>query len=107
MPDNQNENWITLYESAVAELEYARIKGQIRDARNEIFARMEKLLTLPGLHTQEIQAISDALCGLLIVATEEQSYNAKQKKLVVDHALQTLRSVAPTIFRTVHLPSSQ
>jgi hypothetical protein len=105
--DHLDEHWTTVYETAVAELEHAKIKGRIQDARNEIFTRMEKLLTLPGLHTEEVRAISDALSALIIIAAEEDAYDAKQKQLVIDHALQTLRSVAPTVLRTANPPSSE
>ena len=71
MVDYDNEKWVGLYRSAMLELEHSLMTGRILDARAEISARVEKLRDMPGLHSQERQAIEDALSGLHSLEQEE------------------------------------
>ena len=94
MPDPDKELWVDLYRMAMMELENARIAGRIGDTRVEIAARLEKLRSIPGLHTVEIQAIDDALRGLHgLECTEER--NADNERQIAERALQSLRVIAP------------
>lgn len=95
----QNENWVDLYRAAMVELEHAKISGRIDAARSEIVARIEKLHSMPGLHTDERDALQDALSGLRAVAEEEARYDAEQKRKLLERAHQTLRSIGPSILR--------
>jgi hypothetical protein len=58
------EKWVTLYHAAMLELEHGKMSSRIESARSEIAARVEKLRTMPGLHTDERHAIADALSAL-------------------------------------------
>jgi hypothetical protein len=82
----QQEEWVSLYQAAVAEFEQAKMPERIEAAHEEIIARMEKLQTLPGLHPQERQAIEDALFGLRslerLAAVHKQPINSP---LTADH----------------------
>jgi hypothetical protein len=96
----KNENWVALYRAALIELEQAKMSGRIEDARIEIVARIEKLHTMPGLHTEERDAIADALRALRFLEQEETHFDAEQNCRALDKALETLRSVAPAILKT-------
>jgi hypothetical protein len=87
-----NENWVVLYRAALIELEHARMSDRIKDARIEIVARIEKLHTMPGLHTEERDAIADALSALRSLEQEETHFDAEQKCRALDKALETLLS---------------
>jgi hypothetical protein len=91
----EGENWVTQYRAALIELEHNKIAGRIEAARTEIRARVEKLRTIPGLHTDERQAIEDALCGLHALTQEEARCDADHKRLVLNNASETSRSIAP------------
>jgi|HubBroStandDraft_1064217.scaffolds.fasta_scaffold3371628_1 hypothetical protein len=54
---------------------------------------------MPGLHPDERLAITDALSGLRVLQAEEERYDANQKRLALEKALQTLRSVAPQVLK--------
>jgi hypothetical protein len=97
--DYKNEDWVSLYQSALLELEQVKMSGRIEVAHAAIVARMTKLCTLPGLHPQERQAIEDALRGLSLLRAEEARSDAEQARRVVDRSLENLRSVGPTIQR--------
>jgi hypothetical protein len=81
MEDFRKEDWISLYQSALTELEHAKMGERIEAAHKAIFARMEKLRTLPGLHTEERQAIEDALDGLRSLERVEARVTAERKNL--------------------------
>jgi hypothetical protein len=100
LADYEQENWVALYQSALVELEHAKMSGRIKDARIEIVARIEKLHAMPGLHTGERQGIADALGALRFLEQEETHFDAEQKCRALDRALETLRSVAPAILKT-------
>jgi hypothetical protein len=108
MPDYQDENWVTVYKSAILELEHAKMSGRIEAARTASVARIEALQNVPGLHASERQAIADALSGLHVLQDEERRYDADQKRRAVETTLKTLRSVAPAILKgqTKELPIS-
>jgi hypothetical protein len=95
----KQEDWVALYQSALIELEQAKMSGRIEAAHVAILARMEKLCTMPGLHPEERQAIEDALRGLSLLRAEEARFDAEQARRVVDRSLENLRSVGPTIQR--------
>jgi hypothetical protein len=95
----QDESWLALYRTAMLELERAKMDGRIKAARTEIVARVERLHTMPGLHTEERRAIEDALSGLRVLAAEEERYDAEQKRHVFDQTLQALKTVAPAVLR--------
>jgi hypothetical protein len=97
--DYKNEDWVSLYQSALLELEQVKMSGRIEVAHAAIVARMRKLCTLPGLHPQARQAIEDALRGLSLLRAEEARSDAEQARRVVDRSLENLRSVGPTIQR--------
>ena len=99
MGDYKNEDWVSLYQSALTELEDAKMSGRIEAAHAAIVARMEKLQTLPGLHPEERQAIEDALRGLHFLEREEVRHNDHHKRLAVERSLQQLRSIGPFVRR--------
>jgi hypothetical protein len=47
MEDYQEQDWVSLYQAALTELEHAKMTGRVEAARTAIIARMEKLQTLP------------------------------------------------------------
>jgi hypothetical protein len=47
MEDYQKEDWVSLYQSALIELEQAKMSGRISVAQKAIVARVEKLRTVP------------------------------------------------------------
>jgi len=97
--DYQSEDWVALYQAALLELEQAKISGRITVARDAIVARMEKLCAMPGLHSQERQAIEDALHALKCLQREETRFNAEAGQRAVENSLENLRSIRPTIQR--------
>jgi hypothetical protein len=96
MGDYENEKWVELYRSALLELEHAKMAGRIGDARFEIAARIEKLSTLPDLHTGERQALSDALSSLRTLEREDAQH-AESERRVAEAALAGLRMIGPRI----------
>jgi hypothetical protein len=97
MEDFQKEDWVSIYQSGLTELEHARISGRIEAAEKAIVSRMEKLLTMPGLHSEERHAIEDAIPILGILEREEARYDAERKRFAVGSLLEKLRSVGCTI----------
>ena len=95
MADYDKENWIEAYKQALMELEHAKMRGRIGDARSEIVARLEKLKSIPGLHAREDQAIDDALSALKFLEKEEDRYDENQRRKALDTALRKLQSIAP------------
>jgi len=74
MEDFQKEDWISLYQAALTELEQGKMSERIEAAHSAIVARMEKICTLPGLHPEERRAIEDALHGLRSLKREEARF---------------------------------
>jgi hypothetical protein len=95
----QNEDWVSVYQSALTELEDAKMSGRIEAAHTAILARIEKLHALPDLHPKERQAIEDAMRGLRFLEREEVRHNEQHKRLAVERSLEKLRSIGPTIQR--------
>ena len=91
MTGYDQEEWVRLYQRAILELEHAKIAGYIGDARIEIAGRIAKLATLPGLHPEERQALSDALSGLRILEREEVRYVADEAR-IAEEALESCES---------------
>lgn len=97
MPDEyEREKWYSVYETAMVELEQAKIAGRIGDAREEITARIEKLRDIPGLHEREKQAIEDALNGLRMLEQEEERARADERR-IAEAALEKLRVIGPKL----------
>ena len=94
--DFQKQDWVSIYQSGLTELEHARISGRIEAAQKAIVSRMEKLLTMPGLHPEERHANEDAIRILGILEQEEARYDSEQKRLAVGSLLEKLRSVGFT-----------
>ena len=99
MEDYRKEDWVSLYQSALIELEQAKMSGRIDAAQRAIFARVEKLTTLPELHPQERQAIEDALRGLNFLKREDSLFDAEKEQRAIEQSLEKLRSVGPVIKR--------
>ena len=97
MADRCGENWIEIYQKALVELEHARMRGRIGDARAEIIARVEKLKNIPGLHAPEDQAIEDALNALRFLELEEDRYDQTQRRMALETAARKLESIGPKI----------
>jgi hypothetical protein len=99
MEDYQKEYWVSLYHSALIELEQAKISGRIIAAQKSIAARVEKLRNIPGLHTEEYRSIDEALRTLGFLEAEDASFDAEAERRAVEETLKKLRSVGPTIQR--------
>jgi hypothetical protein len=97
--DYENEEWVSLYRAAILELEHAKISDRIKTTRTAILARVEKLQSMPGLHSYERLALADALSGLRVLQDEERRYDAEQKRRAIEGALEKLRSVAPRVLK--------
>ena len=98
-PEYEDQDWFGLYREAMVELEHAKMTGRIGAARTAITARIEKLRSMPGLHTVEYQAIEDALSGLRMLEREEVSYQAEEK-LVAEQVLQNLKVLEPKFLKS-------
>ena len=105
MADYSGEKWIDIYQKALLELEHARMRGRIGDARAEIIARVERLKTMPGLHEQEDQAIDDALNALRFLEREEDRYDENQRRMALETAARKLESIGPKIKKLDESPS--
>ena len=82
----------------MVELEHSLVAGRIEDARVEILKRIGKLQGVPGLHTEEKQAIEDALNGLRSLERTERAeleHIAREARA----ALEKLRSLEPKFAR--------
>lgn len=62
--------------------------GSIEEARTAIFARLEALHSIPGLHDHERELIADALRSLAFLEREEAVYQKHEKQRLLDEALQ-------------------
>jgi hypothetical protein len=92
----EHEEWVRLYQRAMLELEQAKMRGRIGDARTEIAARLEKLREIPILHTEEKRAIEDALTGLRILEREDDEARADERR-IAEAALEKLRIIGPKL----------
>jgi hypothetical protein len=97
MADFQAETWVEIYTLALTELEHAKMRGRIGDARTELVARVEKLKNLPGLHEREYQAIDDAFNALRYLEREEERYDENQRRKALETAARKLESLGPKI----------
>ena len=93
---HENQEWVGIYRSALMELEHAKMTGRIGDARNSIATRFEKLMQMPSLHTEERQALEDALNNLRVLELEEERFQAEERR-IAERALKALASIAPRI----------
>jgi hypothetical protein len=99
MENYEKEDWVSLYQSALIELEQAKMAGRINAAQKAIVARVELLRALPGLHTEERHAIDDAIRALAVLQREETRFDAEAARRAVEESLEKLRSVGYTIQR--------
>jgi hypothetical protein len=99
MEDYKREDWVSLYRSALIELEQAKLAGRINAAQKAIVARAEQLQNLPGLHAEELHAIDDALSSLRFLAREEARFDAETERRAINETLERFRSVGPAIKR--------
>jgi hypothetical protein len=97
MADHSGEKWIEVYQTALTELENAKMRGRIGDARAEIIAGVEKLKKIPGLHAREDQAIEDALNALRFLQREEERYDESQRRKALETAMRKLQSIGPRV----------
>jgi hypothetical protein len=96
MEDYQQEDWVALHQSALIELEQAKMSGRIEAAHNAIIARMERLQTLPGLHPEERQAIEDALRSLHFLERAGARFTAHKRLAVESPSKMCALSVLPS-----------
>jgi hypothetical protein len=99
MEDYQKEDWVSLYHSALTELEQAKMLGRITSAQDAIVDRLQKLSTMPGLHPEERQAIEDAIRTLGILEQQDARFDAEEERRAMELSLEKLRSVDHTIPR--------
>jgi len=97
MADYSGESWIEIYQRALTELEHAKMKGRIGEARAEIIARVEELKKIPAPHEREDQAIDDALNALRFLELEEERYDENQRRQALETATRKLQSIEPRI----------
>jgi hypothetical protein len=105
MPDHDTQRWVSLYRAALLELEHALMAGRIQDARDEIAARILKLHDIPGLHSEERQAIDDALSSLRVLERAEVKYMEDEQRKAAREALERLRKLEAAILRTARSSS--
>jgi hypothetical protein len=97
MTEYGEEKWVHIYEKALMELEHAKMRGRIGDARFQIIARVEKLKSIPSLHAREDQAIDDALNALRFLELEEERYDENQRRQALETAMRKLQSIGPRV----------
>ena len=95
--DNNKQKWKILYLSALTELQHSLMAGRIREARTAILDRIEKLREIPGLHSEERQAIQDALSSLRFLEREDVQRTAEIERQAAQEALEKLKSLAPRL----------
>lgn len=95
------EPWAAAYETVLIELERAKLTPSIREIQHQVFPRLVRLQTLPGLRAEEQQSLSAALSSLVIVAAEENAYDDTHKRTALDNALYAVRSVHPVVMKAV------
>jgi hypothetical protein len=97
MGDYRKEEWVSLFQSALIEIEEERMPQRIKAACDAIVARMEKLSTLPEPHPAERQAIEDALRGLRSLEKEHAGVTAEHKRLAAGNSPENRGSINPAI----------
>jgi hypothetical protein len=95
VPIYENEEWVALFQAALTELSHALMAGRIESARGSITARLEKLHTMPELHTEERLAIESALNMLRSLEREELRFADEEKKRLLLEARRKLSTLAP------------
>jgi len=106
MEDYKQQDWVALYQSALIELEQAKIAESVNAAQKAIIARIEALRALPGLHNEERHAIDDAMRALGLLQREEADSDADTERRAVNETLEHLRSIGPGIKRLKDSPKS-
>jgi hypothetical protein len=99
MTEYGEEKWVHIYEKALMELEHAKMRGRIGDARFQIIARVEKLRNIPDLHAREDRAIEDALNALRFLEREAERYDENQRRQALEIAMRKLQSIGPKIMK--------
>lgn len=99
MDDYKKQDWFSLYQSALIELEQAKMVGRIDEAQKAIIARVQLLRSLPGLHAEERIALDDAMHALSSLQREEIRFNEEEARRAIEESLEKLRSVGHTIQR--------
>jgi len=79
--DYDKEQWLQLYTEALTELERAKMAGRIGNAREAIVKRVAKLQEIPRLHSEERQAIEDALRSLWVLEQNEERHKVEEKRI--------------------------
>ena len=97
MAEHHGEKWVEIYQKALTELEHAKMRGRIGDAREEILSRLEILKNISGLHSAESQAINDALNALKFLEREEDRYDENERRETLDVASRKIQSLGPRI----------
>jgi len=85
MEDYKQEEWVSVYQSALIEVEEAKMSERIKAACEAIVARMEKLSTLPEPHPKERQAVKQSKMHYAVCAPWNKSTHvmAEGKRLAV------------------------
>ena len=65
LPINSSLHWFQLYQSAILELDYAKLPQRISEARHAIYDRAETVLTAST--EEERRKLSDALRALSVL----------------------------------------
>jgi hypothetical protein len=70
MENYENQNWFSLYRSALVEVEPSKLPALIEAAKQAILTRIETIHALSGRHPAELHAIEDALRALNLLQRE-------------------------------------
>jgi hypothetical protein len=95
--DYSKETWVETYENALLEIEHAKMRGRVGDARARIRRRIEKLKDIPGLHSAEYRDIEDALNALRFLEREEDRYDENRRRETLEAASRKIQSLGPKI----------
>jgi hypothetical protein len=99
MEDYKGEDWVSLYQAALTELEQAKMLDRITAAQDAVVDRLERLRIMPGLHPEERHAIEDAIRTLGFLEREDARFDEEAERRAVQESLEKLRSVGNTIQR--------
>jgi len=99
MEDYKGEDWVSLYQAALTELEQAKMLDRITAAQDAVVDRLEKLRIMPGLHPEERHAIEEAIRTLGFLEREDARFDEEAERRAVQESLEKLRSVGNTIQR--------
>jgi hypothetical protein len=105
MSDYSGEKWLEIYQKALVELEHAKMRGRIADARTQLSARLATLKNIPGLHDREYHAIDDACNALRYLEREQDRYDENQRREALEVAMQRLQYIAPKVRKLNDSPS--